>query len=156
MMAQCSRSMSWKNENKKIQVSLKTVYFVYEVYMNATGCLNIIPWNLNIWLNRFLTLLNSTLKMGTACPTETFVSTYRTTLRHSQEGHNLNSYSGESLKICICKMRVTIASWLYLVSPAFHSVDLWGPPIIRLTSYVLVLVLILVLWLSFRLFYGAV
>jgi hypothetical protein len=27
---------------KKIQVTLKTVYFVYEVYMKATGCLNII------------------------------------------------------------------------------------------------------------------
>jgi hypothetical protein len=41
MMAQCGRNMSWWNKNKKIQVALKTVYFVHEVYMNATGCLNI-------------------------------------------------------------------------------------------------------------------
>jgi hypothetical protein len=27
---------------RKFHVALKTVYFVYEVYINATGCLNII------------------------------------------------------------------------------------------------------------------
>jgi hypothetical protein len=50
MMAQYGRNMSWQNKIKeKISVAWKTVYFVYEVYINATGCLNVI-WDFVIYV----------------------------------------------------------------------------------------------------------